>query len=112
MHSRISKDQRLTLVPKYTGGECGEQTRVSAGYRETRHLQSGAAYGILHFIVRHIYLLMAIVGVCSVAAGQAAKQQPLAKPPAAAPAQQQHPSDEEVMAKAALATINGRQNLI
>jgi hypothetical protein len=67
-----------------------------------------AAYGILHFIMRHIYLLMAIVGVCFVAAGQAAKQQPLAKPPAT-PAQQQRLSDEELMAKTAQATINGRQ---
>lgn len=69
-----------------------------------------AAYGILHLIMRHIYLLMAIVGVCFVAAGQAAKQQPLAKPPAT-PAQQQHLSDEELMAKTAQAAISGRQNL-
>jgi hypothetical protein len=61
--------------------------------------------------MRHIYLRMAIVGVCLVAAGQPAKQQPLAKPPAATPAQQQHLSDEELMAKTAQATINGRQNL-
>ncbi len=40
-------------------------------------------------------------------AGQAAKQQPKPKPPAAAtPAQPQPPSDEELMAKTAQATIN------
>ncbi len=59
--------------------------------------------------MRHIYLLMAIVDVCFVAARQAAKQQPLAKPPAADPAQQQHVSDEELTAKTAQDTINNRQ---
>ena len=60
-----------------------------------------AAYGILQFIMRHTYLLIAILGVCFVAAGQAAKQQPKPKTPASAatPAQPQPPSDEELMAK-------------
>jgi len=49
---------------------------------------------------------MAILGVCLPAAGQAAKQQPKAKPPGAAPAQPQPPSDEELMQKTAQATID------
>jgi hypothetical protein len=68
-----------------------------------------AAYGILQFIMRHIYLLIiAILGVCFVAAGQAAKQQPKPRTPASAatPAQPQPPSDEELMAKTAQATID------
>lgn len=57
--------------------------------------------------MRHFYVLIAILGVCLVMAGQAAKQQPKPKPPAAAtPAQPQPPSDEELMAKTAEATIN------
>ena len=58
--------------------------------------------------MRHTYLLITILGVCFAAAGQAAKQQPKPKPPAAAasPAQPQPPSDEELMAKTAQATIN------
>jgi len=58
--------------------------------------------------MRHTYVLMAILGVFLAAAGQAAKQQPKPKPPAAAAsaAQLQTPSDEELMAKAAQATIN------
>jgi hypothetical protein len=68
-----------------------------------------AAYGILQFIMRHTYLLiMAILGVCFVAAGQAAKQQAKPKPPvaSASPAKPQPPSDEELMAKTARATID------
>lgn len=49
---------------------------------------------------------MAILGVCLPAAGQAAKQPPKAKPPVAAPAQPQPPSDEELMQKTAQATID------
>jgi len=66
------------------------------------------SYGILQFIMRHAYLFIAILGVCFAAAGQAAKQQPKPKPPAAAasPAQPQRPSDEELMAKTAQATID------
>lgn len=61
-------------------------------------------YDILQFIMRHSYVLIAILGVCLAAAGQAAKQQP--KPPAAAtPAQPQAPSDEEIMGKIEKATI-------
>jgi hypothetical protein len=58
--------------------------------------------------MRHTYLFIAILGVCFAAAGQAAKQQPKPKPPAAAasPAQPQPPSDEELMAKTAQATID------
>ena len=57
--------------------------------------------------MRHFYVLLVILGVCLVMAGQAAKQQPKPKPPAAAtPAQPQPPSDEELMAKTAQATIN------
>ena len=58
--------------------------------------------------MRHTYLFtIAILGVCFVAAGQAAKQQPKPKPPApaATPAQPQPPSDEELMKKIAQATI-------
>lgn len=58
--------------------------------------------------MRHTYVLMAILGVCFAAAGQPEKQQPKPKPPAAAatPAQPQAPSDEELMAKTAQATID------
>jgi hypothetical protein len=58
--------------------------------------------------MRHTYLLIAILGVCIAAAGQAAKQPAKPKPPASAatPAKPQHPSDEELMAKTAQATIN------
>lgn len=75
---------------------------------EVQSSEASAAYGILQFIMRHTYLLMAILGVCLAAVGQAAKQQPKPKPPAAAasPAQPQPPSDEELMAKTAQATIN------
>jgi hypothetical protein len=68
-----------------------------------------AAYGILQFIMRHTYVLIAILGVCLVAAGQAAKQPAKPKPPAAAtatPAKPQPPSDEALMEKTAEATIN------
>jgi hypothetical protein len=76
--------------------------------RGAPHLEARAAYGILQFIMRHTYLLIAILGVCFAAAGQAAKQQPKPKPPAAAaaPAQPQPPSDEELMKKTAEATID------
>jgi hypothetical protein len=56
--------------------------------------------------MRHTYVLIAILGVCLAAAGQAAKQQAKPKPPASAAAQSQSPSDEELMAKTAQATIN------
>lgn len=58
--------------------------------------------------MRHTYLLIAILGVCLAAAGQAAKQQAKPKPPAAAatPAQPKSPSDEELAAKTAETTIN------
>lgn len=58
--------------------------------------------------MRHTFILIAILGVCFAAAGQAAKKQPKPKPPASAatPAQPQPPSDEELMAEAAQATIN------
>ena len=58
--------------------------------------------------MRHTYLLIAALGVCFAASGQAAKQQPKPKPPAAAatPGQPQRPSDEELMAKTAQATID------
>jgi hypothetical protein len=58
--------------------------------------------------MRHTYVLIAILGVCFAASGQAAKQQPKPKPPAASatPAQPQRPSDEELMAKTAQATID------
>jgi len=72
----------------------------------TLAFESGAAYGILQFIMRHTYVLMAILGVCLLAAAQAAKQQPKAKPNVAAPAQPQPPSDEELMKKTAQATID------
>jgi hypothetical protein len=49
---------------------------------------------------------MAILGVCSLAAGQAAKPQPQPQSPAGAPAQAQGPSDEELLKKTADATIN------
>jgi hypothetical protein len=65
-----------------------------------------AAYDILQFIMRHTYLLIAILGVCLAAPGQAAKQQAKPKPTAPAPAQPQPPSDEELMAKTAQATID------
>ncbi|MBZ5489942.1 MAG: hypothetical protein LAO76_03305 [Acidobacteriia bacterium] len=57
--------------------------------------------------MRHTYLLIAILGVCFAAAGQAAKQQK-PRPPAAAatPAKPQQPSDEELMKKTAEATID------
>jgi len=70
------------------------------------YVRSGAAYGILQFIMRHTYVLMAILGVCLLATAQAAKQQPKAPAPAAAPAQPQPPSDEELMKKTAQATID------
>jgi hypothetical protein len=56
--------------------------------------------------MRHFYVLIAILGVCLTAAGQAAKQQPKPKPPASATtAQSQTPSDEEIMNKIEKATI-------
>ena len=79
------------------------------GWRAKRHLsEARAAYGILQFIMRHTYVLIAILGVCFAAAGQAAKQQSKPKAPAAAatPAQPKSPSDEELMAKTAQATID------
>jgi len=72
----------------------------------TLTFESGAAYGILQFIMRHTYVLMATLGVCLLAAAQAAKQPPKAKPNVAAPAQPQPPSDEEIMKKTAQATID------
>lgn len=69
-------------------------------------INMAAAYGILQFIMRPTYVLMAIVGMCLLAAGQTAKQQPKAKPPASAAAQPQPPSDEELMQKTAQATID------
>ena len=57
--------------------------------------------------MRHTYVLIAILGVCLAAAGQAAKQQPKPKTPArCSPAKPQPPSDEELMAKTAQATID------
>lgn len=57
--------------------------------------------------MRHILVLIAILGVYFPAAGQATKVQSKAKPRAAAPAQQQQgPSDEELMKKTAQATID------
>jgi hypothetical protein len=57
--------------------------------------------------MRHIYLLIAALGVCFAASGQAAKQQPKPKPPApaATPAQPQPPSNEEIISKIVQATI-------
>jgi hypothetical protein len=56
--------------------------------------------------MRHTYLLIAILGVCLAAAGQAAKQPAKPKPPAAAtPAQPQPFSDNELMTKITQATI-------
>ena len=85
----------------------------SSRSRAQHHLsEARAAYGILQFIMRHTYVLIAILGVCFAAAGQAAKQQPKPKAPATAatPAQPQPPSDEELMAKTArprsIGTIN------
>ena len=76
-----------------------ERRNENAGQRQAPR------YDILQFIMRHSFVLIAILGVCFAAAGQAAKQQP--KPSATAtPAQPQPPSDEELMAKAAEATIN------
>jgi len=79
-------------------------------YRErSRHLsEARAAYGILQFIMRHTYFFIAILGVSFAAAGQATKQQPKPKTPAtaASPAQPQPPSNEELMAKTAQATID------
>lgn len=62
------------------------------------------AYGILQFIMRHIIVLIAILGAFLLAAGQAAQKAPAAKPTAPAPAQL--PSDEVLMAKTAEATID------
>jgi len=58
--------------------------------------------------MRHTYVLMAILGVCLAATGQATKQQAKPKPPTATatPAQPQPPSDEELMKKTAEATID------
>jgi len=56
--------------------------------------------------MRHTYALTVILGVCLLAAGQAAKQQAQSKPPAAAPAQPQPPSDEQLMQQTAQATID------
>src|ERR1700739_2954222 len=58
----------LVWFPKYTGGECGEQT---VRLRDRRTPEVNAAYGMLQFIMRHTYLLIAILGVCLVMAGQA-----------------------------------------
>jgi hypothetical protein len=86
--------------------------RVANGTnRWTEHnlpLNARAAYGILQFIMRHTYVLIAIVGVCLAAAGQATKQPTKPRPPAATatPAKPQAPSDEELMEKTAEATIN------
>jgi hypothetical protein len=58
--------------------------------------------------MRHTYILTAILGVCLAAAGQTSKQQARPKSPAATatPAKPQAPSDEELMAKTAQATID------
>jgi hypothetical protein len=102
------QNSRIDLVPKIY------RRPMPGANKSARRIQRGAsssgaraAYGILQFIMRHTYVLIAILGVCFAAAGQAAKQQP--KPPAAAaasPAQPQPPSDEELMAKTAEATID------
>jgi hypothetical protein len=47
----------IDLAPKYTGGECGEQTRASADIARRVIFRERDAYGILHFIMRRIYLL-------------------------------------------------------
>ena len=62
--------------------------------------------------MRHIYLLIAALGVCFAASGQAAKQQPKPKPPAAAatPAQPQPLSDEEIISKIVQSTIEWDSN--
>jgi hypothetical protein len=54
--------------------------------------------------MRHTYLLLAILAMSFLAAGQAAKQPPKAKP--ATPAQPQPPTDEELMTKTVQATID------
>jgi hypothetical protein len=54
--------------------------------------------------MRHTYLLIAILAVCFLAAGQAAKQPPKSKP--VTPAQPQPPTDQELMKKTVQATID------
>jgi len=61
-------------------------------------------YGILQFIMRHTIVLIATLGASLLAAGQATRNQPAAKPTAPAPAQL--PADEVLMAKTAEATID------
>jgi hypothetical protein len=56
------------------------------------------------FIMRHTYLLIAILAMSFLAPGQAAKQPPNAKP--APPARPQPPTDEELMMKTVQATID------
>lgn len=83
------------------------QANQSGSGDEKASQRQAPRYDILQFIMRHFYVLIAILGVCLTAAGQAAKQQPKPKPTASAtPAQPQPPSDEELMAKTAEATIN------
>lgn len=77
-----------------------ERRNENAGQRQAPR------YDILQFIMRHSFVLIAILGVCLVMAGQAAKQQPKPKPPAAAtPAQPQAPSDKEIMTMIEQSTI-------
>src|ERR1051326_4346413 len=103
MHSGIS---RIVLVPKiYRRGVRG--ANGCDCLMGARRSEVNTAYGILQFIMRHTYLFIAILGVCLVMAGQAAKQPPKSKPAAAAaPSQPQPPSDEERMKKTAEATID------
>jgi hypothetical protein len=73
--------------------------------REPPTSRESPHYGILQFIMRHTYVFIAVLGVCLLAAGQAAKQQPKATPPAG-PSQRQGPSDEELLERTAQATID------
>jgi hypothetical protein len=98
----------LICCPNIQAAIAGSKQERVADKRGASPSEARAAYGILQFIMRHTYVLIAILGVCFAASGQAAKQQPKPKPPAASatPAQPQRPSDEELMAKTAQATID------
>src|SRR5215475_7909283 len=67
----ISASPGLVWFPKYTGGSCKGANGRAGSTAESMISRGRASYGILQFIMRHTYLLIAILGVCLAAHGQA-----------------------------------------